>query len=218
MARYSTEESLKLRHHILEVAENIIRKDGIKKLTMRKLAIKASVSQTTPYNIFGTKGQLIIDILANDLFTDMAVLKVALTPADTISELFSNIDKLEALVIKKEQFIKSLLVGIMQNITEVNSKPLTDIIEFYATHWVQGKIDEGFLKEDADARTLGKLITSMMAGHVLLWATNSVPLSYLSMQVKYSIISVVSDFVKKKHKPDIQIMIEDIITNQIKAL
>lgn len=217
MARYSEEESLKLRQHILSVAETMIRKEGIAKLTMRLLAKNARVSPTTPYNLFGTKGQLFIDVMVNDLLADLAILKIEPIPSDSLDDTFAHIDKLEAVVMKKERFVKSLLIGVIQNSAEVNTKPITDMMELLAIGWLENKKDEKFLVKEVNIQILSQQLTTALAGCILLWASNSVPSSHLKLRIKYALLSSMSNFVTEKQRPYIQSEIKNII-DSIKTL
>ena len=55
------------RRRILLAAEALIRRDGDIRFSMRELAQKAKVSPATPFNLFGSKGQLLWALLERDV-------------------------------------------------------------------------------------------------------------------------------------------------------
>ncbi|MBX3204937.1 MAG: TetR/AcrR family transcriptional regulator [Labilithrix sp.] len=55
------------RDRILEAAEELIRRRGDIQFGMRELAEKAGVSPATPFNLFGSKGQVLWALLERDL-------------------------------------------------------------------------------------------------------------------------------------------------------
>ncbi|MEO1658398.1 MAG: TetR/AcrR family transcriptional regulator [Pseudomonadota bacterium] len=52
-----------IEQRIVRAADEIIRADGVKKLTMRRLAEEAGVALKTPYNVFGSKTGVLIALL-----------------------------------------------------------------------------------------------------------------------------------------------------------
>lgn len=61
MSRESSKQ--KNRQKIVQAAEQIIREDGVDRLTMRNLAGVAGVALKTPYNLFGSKTGVLIALL-----------------------------------------------------------------------------------------------------------------------------------------------------------
>ncbi len=51
------------RDRILTAAAKIIRQEGFERLTMRHLAESADVSLRTPYNLIGSKTQILLGLL-----------------------------------------------------------------------------------------------------------------------------------------------------------
>jgi AcrR family transcriptional regulator len=55
------------RQRILGTAEKLIRRDGDMRFGMRELATKAKVSPATPFNLFGSKGQILWALLERNI-------------------------------------------------------------------------------------------------------------------------------------------------------
>lgn len=102
------------REKIKKAAARIIRKEGIEHLTMRNLANDAGVSLRTPYNLFGSKTDVLVALL------DEASVGIydAISVRDTglvLEGLFSGINSLEVFFSKDEDFYRDVYWGIMSS-------------------------------------------------------------------------------------------------------
>ena len=80
-----------LREALLEIAHTLIESEGVKAITLRRIAKEAGVSQNAPYSHFADKAAL-LDALAVDGFKDliacmMKASKSAMTPADHLQAI-----------------------------------------------------------------------------------------------------------------------------------
>ena len=75
------------RDRILAAAETILREEGPERLSMRYLAEYAGVSLRTPYNLFGSKTDILAELLTRNSAED---LKVAHSPNE-VAEIIQHI-------------------------------------------------------------------------------------------------------------------------------
>ncbi|MBV1880796.1 MAG: TetR/AcrR family transcriptional regulator [Pseudomonadales bacterium] len=210
MARYSKQETLKLKNHILEVTEKIIRENGNAEMTMRGLAKTANVSPTTAYNIFGSKRQLLIDVLVQDFLTDVMTLQIFSSPSDSLMEMFGHIDKIESAVMPKEKFVKALITGVIQCSDEINTQHISALMQGAATGWVTQKITDKLLAKDTDITFLSQQLAASVAGHLFLWVSNSIPSNEIKKRIQYVIATHIFVHATVKQRPAIQKILKEI--------
>ncbi|MEM9312207.1 MAG: helix-turn-helix domain-containing protein, partial [Pseudomonadota bacterium] len=100
------------RAKIRAAAEVIIRKEGMDKLTMRRLAEEARVSLRTPYNLFGSKTEVLIALLDRAQF-DPFQNSPARNDQSALATLMSTLDQVEATFEEDEAFFRVVFREIM---------------------------------------------------------------------------------------------------------
>ena len=83
------------RARIRAAAEEIIRAEGMEKLTMRRLAEQADVSLRTPYNLFGSKTDVLISLMEEAEF-ELSPLGAGDEKLTIIEQLLGSLDRIEA--------------------------------------------------------------------------------------------------------------------------
>jgi len=213
VTRYSKEETIQLRNRIIEATELMIREHGATQMTMRALAKKANVSPTTPYNLFGSKRQLLIDVIVKDFLTDVIELQLITSPSDSLLEVFSHIDKIESAMMAKETFVKELISGIIQSSPELDTQPLLLLMQGIADGWIKQQITDKTLAQQTNATFVSQQIAASVAGSLFLWASNSIASSELKWRLKYVIASDIYIHATAKHRPIIRKILKDIIAH-----
>ena len=100
------------RARIREAAARIIRSEGIGKLTMRRLAEEAGVSLRTPYNLIGSKTDVLIALIDEAGFDPTTSL--AATGDTLVSErLLAALDQVEQFFDSDEGFYREVYGGII---------------------------------------------------------------------------------------------------------
>lgn len=211
MARYSKQETLELKNHILDITEKLIRENGTAEMTMRGLAKKANVSPTTAYNIFGSKRQLLIDILVKDFLTDVMKLQLITSPSDSLTEMFAHIDKIESAVMQKESFVKALITGVIRSSEEINTQHISMLMQGAAAGWVTQKVSEKLLAKDTDVTFVSQQLSSSIAGNLFLWVSSSISSNDIKWRLKYGIASEVYNHATVKQRPTIYKTMKSII-------
>ena len=177
MGRNSEADTLKLRQHILHTTKEEIRESGSTP-TMRDLAEKAGTNTRTAYNLFGSKRQLFVEVLQNDILED--AFSLTLSFDDDLEQVLSHIDLVAPVVLAKSDFVRTLVSGIC---TEAfDTKSATDILSGPATTWVLRNYKGSDIEEVADRLTCG------VVGALFLWVGGSIPSEKITDRIKTIII------------------------------
>lgn len=100
------------RARICAAAQDIIRSEGIDKLTMRSLAERAGVSLRTPYNLFGSKTDVLIALL-DEAQLQLAPLGDARREGAVIAHLLDALARIEAFFASDEEYYRGIYQAIM---------------------------------------------------------------------------------------------------------
>jgi AcrR family transcriptional regulator len=100
------------RARIRAAAEAIIRAEGIDSLTMRRLADEAEVSLRTPYNLFGSKTDVLIALL-DDAQLQLSPLGSAAGEGPAIDQLLEALARTEAFFASDEEYYRGIYQAIM---------------------------------------------------------------------------------------------------------
>jgi AcrR family transcriptional regulator len=100
------------RARICAAAEGIIRREGIAQLSMRRLADEAEVSLRTPYNLFGSKTDVLIALL-DDAQLQLSPLGSAAGEGPAIDQLLEALARTEAFFASDEEYYRGIYQAIM---------------------------------------------------------------------------------------------------------
>jgi len=100
------------RARIRAAAARIIRTQGIEKLTMRRLAEQAGVSLRTPYNLIGSKTDVLIALIEEAGFDPTTALAVT-DNSFVIGRLLAAVNQIEQFFDSDESFYREVYGGIM---------------------------------------------------------------------------------------------------------
>jgi AcrR family transcriptional regulator len=158
------------RARIRAAAEDIIRKEGMEKLTMRYLAERAGVSLRTPYNLFGSKTDVLIALIEEADF-DLASLNGARNGGGVIEDLLSALDRLEGFFGSDEEYYRSIYEGIM---TSDHPEARTTAVARNAGMCrarVRQAVASGELQAGTDADRVGRHLAIEMLAVLGMWGS-----------------------------------------------
>lgn len=101
------------RRRILVAADTIIREEGIDKLSMRHLATVAGVSLRTPYNLFGSKTEVLIGLLQAPVAALFGELGALPRGDGILAQAFVMLDRVAAQVAADEVFFRGIYWQMM---------------------------------------------------------------------------------------------------------
>jgi len=195
--------------NIINGAIALFASDGVG-IATSKIAKQAKVSPTTPYNIFGSKRQLLTDVIVRDFLTDVIKQQLTSSDADSLLDVFSHIDKIESVMMTKERFVKDLICGIIQSSPELDTQPLLALMQDIAAGWVTQQVANKTLAQQTNTLFVSQQMAAAVAGSLFSWASNSIPSDDLKWRLKYVIASEVYVHATVKHRPIIHKLLKDI--------
>ena len=158
------------RARIRAAAESIIRNEGMDKLTMRRLAVEADVSPRTPYNLFGSKTEVLIALLDGAQF-DPFQNSPAREDQTALSLLMRALHHVEATFAEDEQFYRVVFREIMvSDPGDAQINAVANILAIGQAFAVQA-VAAGELAKDTDAKELGRHLGIQLAAIMGMWAT-----------------------------------------------
>lgn len=158
------------RARICAAAEAIIRGEGIARLTMRRLAEVAGVSLRTPYNLFGSKTDVLIALLDEAGF-QVAPPGAAMDGAGAIAQLLGALDRIEAFFASDEEYYRGIYAAIMtSDHPEVRSLGVDRAVAA-AQSLVAQAVARGALRADADAAALGRHLAITLLAVLGMWGS-----------------------------------------------
>ena len=174
------------KQRIMKAARRLIRKEGYTRMSMRELAREAQVSLVTPYNLFGSKANVLYALLESFFDTlDTALDELATQdPIDALYELTQFSVKEYA---RDPVFYRSLLSSMM---TTGELLPVPSIVQRCTTLWKRG-LDAGIAQGLFQSQTRSDLVALQVQvsyrGAMELWIEGGVDIEGFETQLLYGL-------------------------------
>ena len=158
------------RARICAAAEAIIRGEGMDKLTMRRLAEVAGVSLRTPYNLFGSKTDVLIALLDEAGF-EFAPHDAGDSHAGAIARLLDGLGRIEAFFASDEEYYRGIYAAIMAS--DHPEARRTNVGRAMASSHmlIAQAIATGELRAGTDAESLGRHLAITLLAVLGMWGS-----------------------------------------------
>ena len=158
------------RARICAAAESIIRSEGMDNLTMRRLAVVAGVSLRTPYNLFGSKTDVLIALLDEAVFK-FTQLGLAHSDGAAIARMLRALGQIETFFDSDETYYRGIYAAIMtSDHPEVRSTSVDRAIGSARVLMAQA-ISNSELRADTDAQSLGRHLAITLIAVLGMWGS-----------------------------------------------
>jgi AcrR family transcriptional regulator len=158
------------RARICAAAESIIRSEGMDNLTMRRLAVVAGVSLRTPYNLFGSKTDVLIALLDEAVFK-FTQLGSAHADGAAIARMLRALGQIESFFDSDETYYRGIYAAIMtSDHPEVRSTSVDRAIASARVLMAQA-ISNGELRTGTDAQSLGRHLAITLLAVLGMWGS-----------------------------------------------
>lgn len=158
------------RRKIIAAAQELLREGGIEALTMRSLAERAQVSSRTPYNLFGSKTDVLIGLIDEPLRRWIA----APSPPVAQGVLATMLAMVQVIYRQYEpeiDYYQTVYWGVMaSDHHEARAAGLTRSRKM-AERQIHAAIAVGELRPEIDAPALAAHIVAVIMGLLGLWAS-----------------------------------------------
>lgn len=173
----------KRRERIISAARLLMRETGDVGFSMRALASRASVSIATPYNLFGSKQEIMFAVLAADLEDYQRKLESIQT--DEIEVFFEAVSLATSLYSREPSFYKAVLFSVYSDggrrFRSIFSGPRH-------TMWknlIRAAIAKGYLRDDIDADAFAINLSHTFFSCILEWVNDQLSLAELEARVQF---------------------------------
>jgi AcrR family transcriptional regulator len=188
---------LRRRRAIIEAAYHIILKDGDAGLTMRRLALQAGVSPTTPYNLFGSKESVIRAVFDED-FANFERQYRAKAGANELARIFDVIDfSFDAFAERPNLYIA--LFRTLEGARESEVRSSEWLRTAFLTGIVEDAIAAGYVAT-RHKQLLAMTIVRIFRSVILEWVAAEISLGDAHRQVGAGIAMLLGSTVPQGHQ------------------
>jgi AcrR family transcriptional regulator len=178
-------QKLARRERILAAAQELIRSTGSVGLSMRALAQKAEVSLATPYNLFGSKGAVLaelVHLVLKKLQHEMDQLR----SRDPIEDVL-HIAELGANTYASDpRFYRALMGALTGSARGLLDDAITGGSVRLWQRPVEAGIREGFLRDDADSEFVARNLVITFLSVLDLWVRGVMDGGALRIHILYA--------------------------------
>jgi AcrR family transcriptional regulator len=158
------------RTRIRAAAEDIIRKEGIEHLSMRRLAEQADVSLRTPYNLFGSKTDILISLM-HEAEAELAPIAAGNDQQLVLLRLLASLDQIEAFFGRDEDYCRSIYSSIMtSDHPDARKMAVSRSVEMSCVRLQQAS-DHGELLTGTDTQHLGRHLAIQLLAVLGMWGS-----------------------------------------------
>jgi AcrR family transcriptional regulator len=168
----------KRRKAMLDAARTLLETEP---LSMRRLAEVAGVSPATPYNLFGTKRRILIEIY-EDLNDDLLARIKASAARDALDRMYEAFRIMVRNLVASPAMYRALIAGVYSGGEEMGvSDPAVKLwVELFA-----GLRAEGFLGADVDQDAFMVNFIYLLSGALFAWTEGEIDGEALEQAVRY---------------------------------
>ncbi|MBI1402775.1 MAG: TetR family transcriptional regulator [Porphyrobacter sp.] len=162
------------RARICAAAQEIIRREGIDKLTMRRLAEQAGVSLRTPYNLFGSKTEVLIALLDEAGF-HLPALGASQSAGPALAQLLDALAQIERFLAADEEYYRGIYQAIMTS-DHPEARAAGMMRAILTTQWLTARAAaQGELAPGTDSAALGRHLAIQLLAVLGMWGSGLLP-------------------------------------------
>ncbi len=158
------------RARICATAEEIVRSEGIEQLNMRRLAEQAGVSLRTPYNLFGSKTDVLIALLDEAEF-QLAPLASLHAEGSAITQLLGALSKIETFFARDEEYYRGIYAAVMSSDHQAAREAGVQRAVTTAQALLAQAVARGELCADTDTPALGRHLGIVLLAVLGMWGS-----------------------------------------------
>lgn len=140
------------------------------KLTMRRLAEQADVSLRTPYNLFGSKTDVLISLMEEAEF-ELSPLGAGDEKLTIIEQLLGSLDRIEVFFESDEEYFRGIYASIMMSDHPEARETAVSRSVGLACVRLQQAADSGELTPATDINALGRHLAIQLLAVLGMWGS-----------------------------------------------
>ncbi len=173
------------RDDIVAAARALMRRSGVDGFSMRVLAEEAGVSIATPYNLFGSKQAILLEVLAADLKAYETAL--AEMHADEIEVLFRTVEMMTEVFAEEPDLYRSVIAAVSRDGGPEFRFMVSGPRYLLWKRLLREATEAGLLRADVDPDAFAITVTQHMFANVLDWALGNLSLAEMSGRIRYGL-------------------------------
>jgi AcrR family transcriptional regulator len=189
------------REDILRAARDLMRQTGDLHFSMRTLAEQAGVSIATPYNLFGSKQNILLAVLDDDLREYQQA--ISELHADGVDVLFEGIRIMSALLRREPEFYRNMLRAVSQGGPEFQQMVNGPRYVLWKKLLRQAT-DAGLLVDHVDPDAFAIASSQIGMSNVLEWAQGGLTLDEMEARNHYGLALVLLAVATDLSRPPLQ--------------
>lgn len=179
------------RRRIVDAAHALLRSERIDSLSGRAIAMKAGVSLSTLYNLFGSKDAVLIAVYAQDLADYEAQVR-ACPSADALQRLFDALDVAMQLYAADPDFYRATMWR--RSPGEPLDAAMRQPRNRFWEDLVRNAQSEGTLRADADVAALGRVLVYLFGGALGDWVAGDLSLERFAQDMRFGFATALLPF------------------------
>lgn len=188
------------RSRIVQAAAALLREVAIDEMSVKMIADRADVSPATVYNLFGTKGAVLMKVYERELLDFERRVSEARS-ADALDAIFGAIAIVAGLYRSDPRFYRATMsardAGLDADMVLSAHRPR---VAFWCK-MVQRAVAEGLLAPDANVERLGVLLIQISGGVLGHWGANLISVDRLELETSYGFACALLPFATQAARP-----------------
>ncbi len=166
----------------MAAARALIRERGSAGLSMRELAKRADVSIATPYNLFGSKGAIVLAVLQD--VREFRQKFAEQSAADPLTRIFGAIDLAVEFYASDPEFYRVLWREVFSALGEVRAAIYNPKRDAFWRAMIVEAAAAGALRSEIDAELLLHQLDHQFRSVMLDWVTGDLPAAMLAPTIR----------------------------------
>lgn len=187
------------RKRIAAAARAMIEERGEAGFSMRDLAASAGVSQATPYNLFGTKHEVLLQVFNDDLASFVEEFESIKSP-DALERYFDFIKLSRTTLERSQPFYREIMQLISTHApSDLRSGLMQPRGEIYRRLTVKA-IDDGYIRSDINPAICARIVEHIIGGSLQRWVSGEINMMFYEHEVSYGIALVLASVCVENHR------------------
>ena len=190
------------RKNILLAARDLMRDTGDSGFSMRILARKAGVSIATPYNLFGSKQEILYAVLDADLASYQH--RLDKLQVDPLERIFCSITVATSFYSEQPGFYQAILVALYKDRSSELRTMFSGPRQVMMQNLVRNAQIANYLRKSMDVEAIARNISYVFFAGIVEWVSGVISLSELEVRAQYGVGLTLSGAATNEYRRDIE--------------
>jgi len=186
------------RSAIVEAARALLREAGDAGFSMRALALKAGVSVATPYNLFGSKQQVMFALMTDDLIASRS--DVDSLRGNEIDVFFQLVSLARTRYQQEPRYHRAILFAVFNDGGKQHRAIFGGPRHLVWKEMINAAVAAGYLRKEIDADAFAIILGHIFLSCVLEWANKQMSLSEFEVRVHYGLALALAGMATEKKR------------------